>query len=160
MISHFCTFSLRKLFSAKSRTINTCASREAMLVDNVRMSSAWRKPPAKKSFTDRPIPDRWRLMRRGFMTSKKRVGERTDPCFTPLPTTKGRISSPSWILTHAGAPRERPPAEKAWPREARRPNLLARCSMWVRHRVSGRVPLLRHRSRDFLTNTQVAGGPG
>ena len=53
-----------------------------MLVDRVRMSSACRNPPAKKLFAERPIPASWKLVRRGFITIKKRIGERTEPCLT------------------------------------------------------------------------------
>ena len=54
--SHFVGFRVSPLFAAKVRTVLICSCRVARELLIVRMSSAWMKPPAYMSPTDRPRP--------------------------------------------------------------------------------------------------------
>ena len=93
-ISHFCTLSWRKFCLQTSSTIVIWFWRESELEEGVHMSSAWMKPPAYKLLIDKPTQVFSKSDSSESMTSKNRVGDRMEPCFTPLSKTYG-FDSPS-----------------------------------------------------------------
>ena len=71
-----------------------CSCRVVQELLIVRISSAWMKPPAYVSPTNRPRPLLCRDCKRGSLISRKSTGERTEPGRTPHCNVNGEESTP------------------------------------------------------------------
>ena len=87
--SHLVGFRVSPFSSAKLLTLSICSCNVARELLIVCMSSAWMNAPAKVSPTNGPSPLLCRDFKRGFMISKKRTGDRTEPWRTP----RSRVSN-------------------------------------------------------------------
>ena len=58
----------------------------------VRRSSACAASPTKEPYTDKPASSSLRLLSRMSTTVRNRIGERTEPCLTPLAVGNGSHS--------------------------------------------------------------------
>ena len=81
--SHLSAFRARPWEEVYSLMKDICDLQSGMFVERVRMSSAWAKAPKLTPEMEGAQVLLFSSRRMGSMTSRKRVGERTDPCRTP-----------------------------------------------------------------------------
>lgn len=102
--SHFSVFRERQFLAAKLSTADIIFSSVSILEHTMQMSLAWAKPPPYKPEKEGPKPSCWRVQRRGSITIKKRLGERTDPYIMRLCRLNTLNSSPLILSTRTSMP--------------------------------------------------------
>ena len=72
------------MFDVNWSMIEYCCEIQSLIVPIVQRLSACAVPPTKVPHIEMPASSRRRLPKRVSMTIRKSIGDRTEPCLTPL----------------------------------------------------------------------------